>query len=230
MGSETQKSRSSFLQRFLGKEEAEAVDTSLQTMQAALSKAGIATKSIDVDKAKGFLESLVADIAKPLSKITDDQDKVQEIANEAAAMALGRLLNMSEEMPEETVEEEPLEMAADDEEETEDERFMELSKAVTDLAAESTRVNKELQELIPAFVEMAKVVQQLTPLVEKAQEVDKLKAKIKNFESVLSLTPRAASQATETLLENDEIKAILNKSAKAPTETILGLEVNSEVN
>lgn len=210
--------RRSFIERLLGKKTSQELDEAVAKMTAALDKKGVDRKEFDEAKAKGILEDTITGINDALVGLSDNIP--EDLAPKILALVMGSLADLD--MPVE--EEAPIETMQDDEEEEIPEQLLELAKQVNELATESTQVNKDMQELIPYFVTMAKSVDTLTPLIEKSKQVDTLEQRIKALEGKINLRPRTASKAKETETENETIKAELEKGVNG-SKTVLGVPV-----
>lgn len=209
--------RRSFLDKLLGKKAATEIDEAMAKMQEALDKSGVDRKEYDAKKVKGVLEDAVTGINEALSPLSDNIP--EDLAPKILALVMGALADM----PEPEMEAPEVETMEDDEEAM-PEQLMALSKQVEALAIESTQATKDMREIIPHFVTMAKAVESLAPLVEKSQRVEGLEARIKELEGKLAMRPRIASQVKETIIENEQLKKEVEKGAKG-VKIELGLPV-----
>jgi hypothetical protein len=238
----TTKPRRNFLDILLGKKEPDSISAVMAKLEATLDEKGVDRKELDVDKTKGVMEKLVQDMAKVVGRLTDDADAVNAVATEAAALAIGRLLEAAaeagvEEEVEDVIEDEGVETETptetetmqDDEEEEEEvpEQLMELVKANQALADESNENMKAMKELIPAVVDALKVVEKLQPVVENVDTLKGLIDRVDKVESLFKQRPRAASSAKETIVENDELKSQIKKGAEGQ-KTLLGFPVKTQ--
>jgi hypothetical protein len=239
----TTQNRRTFLDKLLGKKEPNSVSEMMAKLEATLEAKGVDRKELDVDKTKGVMEKLVQDMAKVVGRLTDDADAVNAVATEAAALAIGRLLEAAaeagvEEEVEDVIEDEGVEtevatetetMQEDEEEEEEEvpEQLMELVKANQALADESNENMKAMKELIPAVVDALKMVEKLQPVAENVDTLKGLIDRVDKVESLFKQRPRAASSAKETIVENDELKSQIKKGAEGQ-KTLLGFPVKSQ--
>ena len=211
--------RRSFLDKILGRDSAKVIETAMADMKATLDKKGVDRKEYDVEKVKGVLEDTVEAIETAIAPLSENIP--EGIGAKILALVMGSLSEISEPEIVEDVET----MQEDEEDEEVPEALMELTESVTNLAKESLEANKDMRELTPHFVTMAKAVDSLAPLVEEAQRVKGLEKRIKTLEGKINLRPRAASTAKATVTtDNGAVETELKKGLDGQ-KTVLGVPV-----
>jgi hypothetical protein len=190
------------------------LEAAIEGMTAALDKSGLERKEFDSKKVKGLVEEMQARIMEILGELTDDEAKKTALANTIAA----ELMGTAAEVVDETVPVEEMQDEENPEEEQLPQVMMELGLQVKALAQESTDVQNEMKELIPAVVDIAHA------FTVKEQEVEALEARLLKIEKLMALTPRAASTAKETAVDNAAVKNEIDKSLRGQ-KTVLGIPV-----
>lgn len=222
MSEAVKKERRNLWKELFGGKTSSELEAAMEGVRAVLDKSGVQRKELDTKVVKGLLEDMQARIMELLGELTDDETIKQNLANTIAA----ELMGTATEVVDETMPEAPPmeEMQNPEDEQPMPEQFMELAEQVKSLASESADVQNEMKEFIPAFIEMATVVKNLAPLVEKAQAFDDLSQRVAAMEKLVALSPRPASKAGLTV-ESDKIKKEIEKSLDGKTKTVLGWEV-----
>jgi myosin heavy subunit len=222
MSEAIKKDRRNLWQQLFGGSTSKEIEAAMEGARAALDNAGVVRKEFDTKKVKGLVEDMQARIMEILGELTDDEAKRTALANTIAA----ELMGTATEVVDETM---PVEEMQDNPEEDEEQmpmQMMELTEQVKALASEANDVQDEMKELIPAFIEMTGIVKELAPLASKAQEFDALVGRMEKMEKLMALAPRPASTDKQTVIENTELKAEIDKGLRG-TQKVLGLEVKS---
>jgi len=218
MSEATKQDRRNLFEKLLGKAPMGELEAAIEGVKTALDKSGLERKELNVPKVKGLVEEMQARIMEILGELTDDETKRQALANTIAAELMGTATEVVEELP--------VEVMQDDEDEEDDApvAVMELTAQVKALAEEANTVQDEMKQLIPAFIEMTGIVKELAPLAQKAEAFDTLTERMVKVEKLLALTPRPASTAKDTVVENTAIANEIDKSLRGE-KTVLGLPV-----
>jgi hypothetical protein len=198
--SDTTNKRRNFINDFLAKLKPKNHEEVLGQLQSLLDKQGVERKEFDMDKAKGVLEETVAAINEAIAPLSDN------IPEDAAPKILALVMGMLADMP--VVPEEETEVMADGEEEEEEplpEAMMELTKQVNTLANDNTELVKDMNGMVAVMKEMAEGYAKVAPLVNKADEYAAMMNRVVLLEKAMSQSPRRASTAKETEVENADI-------------------------
>jgi hypothetical protein len=214
MSETTKQDRRNWFQKLLGDESGSELEAAMEGVKAALDKSGLERKEFDVKRTKGLVEEMQARIMEILGELTDDEAKKTALANTIAA----ELMGTATEVVDETMPVEEMQDGQNPEDEQLPQAMMELSGQVKALAQESTDVQNEMKELIPAVVELAHA------FTVKEQEVNTLEERLLKMEKLMAMTPRAASTDKKTVVENAAIKNEIDKSLRGD-KTVLGISV-----
>ena len=212
MSETTKQDRRNWFQKLLGNESGSELEAAMEGVKAALDKSGLERKEFDATKTKGLIEDLRARIMDMGRELTDDEAKLDAFANMAVAELMGTATEIVDELPVEEMQD------GEEDEEPMPEMLMELTQQVKALAQESTDVQQEMKELIPAVVEIAHA------FTVKEKEGNALEERLLKMEKLIALTPRPASTAKETAVVNAGIKNEIDKSLRGK-KTVLGVEV-----
>jgi hypothetical protein len=214
MSETTKQDRRNLFEKLLGKGPVNELEAAIEGMKTALDKSGLERKEFDSMKVKGLVEEMQARIMEILGELTDDEAKKTALANTIAA----ELMGTATEVVDETMPMEEMQDGQNPEDEQMPQVMMELGEQVKALAQESTDVQNEMKELIPAVVDIAHA------FTVKEQEVEALEARLLKIEKLMALTPRPASTAKETAVENATVKNEIDKSLRGQ-KTVLGIPV-----
>ena len=214
MSETTKKDRRNLFEKLLGKGPVNELEAAIEGMKAALDKSGLERKEFDVKRVKGLLEDTHEAIAAKIGELTDDAEKVDAITN----YIISELMGTAAEIVDETMPVEEMQDGEDPEDEQLPEMMMELGQQIKALAQESSDVQNEMKELIPAVVDIAHA------FTVKEKEVEALEARLLKIEKLMALTPRPASTAKETAVDNAVVKNEIDKSLRGQ-KTVLGIPV-----
>jgi hypothetical protein len=229
--SDTTNKRRNFINDILAKIRPDNTSEVLGQLQSLLDKQGVERKELTSNthilgamikafQEKGVMEEVVADIDAALGKLTDNVPP--EAAPEMLAIVMGKLMDVPMETPEEEVE-----VMADGEEEEEEplpEAMMELTKQVNTLANDNTELVKDMNGMVAVMKEMAEGYAKVAPLVNKADEYAAMMNRVVLLEKAMSQSPRRASTAKETEVENADILSEMKQGTEGK-KTLLGLPV-----
>jgi hypothetical protein len=204
----------------LKSDDARAIEAALDGVRVALDGAGVTRKELNVERVKGLVEDLQTQIVDLLGQITDDEAKKTELANTIIANLMGTATDIVDQMPEDTV---PGDGTPTDG--TMPEQMMELAEQVKALANDGLEREKEMGELIPAFIEMTNLVKELAPLAQKAAAFDALAERVEAIEKLARVSPAQASRDARTALSALGIDAQALKKNLTPSKKVLGVEV-----
>lgn len=223
------KKRMQSLAKLLGTKKAEDVRGDLQKQKHLLDLVGVERKAVGVkqedvlviadavatailDKldAAGVLEAAAG--SEDASEISKPED-VTEIVAEAAMEAVEAVENDEVEEEERAEDEEE-----EDEEDVSEKALSAVNKQLGDALASAL---KDMGDVAEGQVEIVEVVKELAPFIKGLN--DRLSA----IEKTVKSRPRQASQADETVFENEEVEKRSKESLNGTT-TFLGISVKDD--
>lgn len=209
MSEAVKEERRNLWQKLVGQKPASEIEAALEGVKAALDASGLERKEFDAAKVKGLLEDTHEAIAAKIGELTDDAEKVDAITN----YIISELMGTATEIADETM---PMEEMQDGEDEEDmPVAMMELAEQVKALATEAQDVQEENKELIKAFIDISGIVkEQATKEAERLETVNNIVTRLEAVEKMMALTPRAASSAKETAVENAAVKNELDKGLR----------------
>lgn len=176
------------------RKEGDAVTELAQNIQAALAAAGVA---LPENALEVITAPIQAAVAQPVAEMPATPPHAQEEEEE----------QVTKEAPEKKPEP--------------SEEYSVLKALATNQSQYIESTTKDMGEMAGAMVALAQFVKDLTPIAETVKGLD---ARMNSIETTLKETPRRASQAVETIVQNAEVERKIKEGAE-PTKTILGIPV-----
>jgi hypothetical protein len=220
--------RDKLLQQLVGRANAKGLRQGVRGLKKTLDAKGVQHKAVKTeaeqpDEAeKGMLEDMQEKIGAALGEITDDPDKVKKLQDSLMAIIAG----MSGSEPDG---DEPQGTEADAEAGYQyDELDPETEGALSSKGLKLLDALIQTQETIAEDVQaIAGVQKAMAPIAALPNQVGALEKRLKALETQLKMRPQAASEADETVVEDDDLLAKVQK-AMSKFDPFFGAHIEGE--